>query len=176
MKPSKNSNTSTPTRKRRTRVDSLSQTVKIVQSSFKDIEPPAFMPLQTHEMPFWEAVVAEMPKSAWTDHKLGLAVFLSRSMAALEECYRALSTEGSVIEIKNKGGEVVDYKSNPRMRFIDIHQRQILSYRRSLGIQARALEGEARDMARRMQHAQALEDALLDDDDGLLARPTNYPT
>ncbi|MNI36100.1 hypothetical protein D3C73_901410 [compost metagenome] len=60
--------------------------------------------------------------------------------------------------------------ANPRKSIVQMHAGSILSFRRSLALHARAVQGEARDAAKRREAAKDIEgDNPLEDD--LLARP-----
>jgi hypothetical protein len=153
------------TKARRTRVDSASEAVRIAQSAQSQIHPPAHVPLEDRDLVFFANVIDEFARSEWTAHQLELAALLARTMADLNAEQLALRDEGSVMRT-DKGTPVV----NPRKAIIQMHASTILSYRRSLGIHARAQGGEARDVAKRRGQSKQIEDGAAHDDD-LLARP-----
>jgi hypothetical protein len=90
---------------------------------------------------------------------------LARTMADLEREQRLLRDEGSVA-YSDRGTPV----ANPRKMIVQMHAGSILSFRRSLSLDARAQGGDPRDIAKRRAHTKEIEaDAALDDD--LIARP-----
>lgn len=152
-------------KKRRARVDSTQEQVRIMADAGKQIHPPSTVPLDDGDMPFFVNVIEEFARSEWTAHQLELAALLARTVADLNREQLAMRAEGTVLKT-DKGTPVV----NPRKTVIQMHASTILSYRRSLGLHARAQGGDARDIASRRSKAKAVEaDNPLDDD--LLARP-----
>lgn len=150
---------------RKTRSDSASEQVKVMAKSTRQIHPPATVPLDDTDMPFFANVIEEFARSEWTGHQLELAALLARVMSDMNREQLALRAEGSVVKT-DKGTPVV----NPRKSVIQMHASTITSYRRSLGLHARAREGEARDQGKRRAQAKQIEgDNPLDDE--LLARP-----
>jgi hypothetical protein len=148
--------------KRRPRIDSVSETVRVVSGSTRNIVPPSNVPLAPGDLPFFVNVIAEFARSEWTAHQLELAAMLARTMADLAREQVLLRDEGGVAH-SEKGTPVV----NPRKALVQMHAGTILSFRRSLSLHARA---EARDVARRRVIGKAAEaaDAM---DDGLIAKP-----
>ena len=151
--------------KRKSRIDSASEAVRVMTAAAREIAPPSNVPLDSGDLPFFASVLAEFARSEWTAHQLELAAMLARTMADLEREQLALRKEGSVLATE-RGTPVV----NPRKSLIQMHSGTILSMRRSLALHARAQGGDARDIAKRRDGARAIEaDNPLDDD--LLARP-----
>ncbi len=150
--------------KRKQRVDSNAAAVKIMQGATRQIQPPAHVPLDACDWPFFENVIEEFARSEWTEHQIELAAMLARTMANLESEQRHLREEG--FTAKSDRGTPV---ANPRASIVKGLAGDILSIRRSLSLHARAQKGEARDVANRQSQAKAIE-AELDDD--LLARPS----
>jgi hypothetical protein len=150
---------------RRQRIDSATAAVDVMASAAKRIDPPPNVPLAPEDMGFFASVLAEFARSEWSAHQLEIAAMLARTMADLEREQRDLRSEGSVM-VTEKGTPVV----NPRKTVVQMHAASILSFRRSLSLHARAQGGEARDVAKRRDHARDIErDNPLDDE--LLARP-----
>ena len=150
---------------RRPRVDSVAEQVRIMASAAEPIHPPPNVPLDSDDLPFFVNVIDEFARSEWTAHQLELAALLARTMADMTREQVELREEGSVM-VTEKGTPVV----NPRKTVIQMHASTILSYRRSLGMHARAQGGDARDIANRRKLAKGGEaDNPLDDE--LLARP-----
>ena len=151
--------------RRKARIDSAAEEVRVMAGSARPIEPPSNVPLDSQDLPFFVNVIAEFARADWTAHQLELAAMLARTLADLESEQRALREEGSVM-VTEKGTPVV----NPRKAVVQMHASTILSFRRSLSLHARAQGGEARDVAKRRAAAKGMEsDNPLDDD--LLAKP-----
>lgn len=150
---------------RRERADAAAAQVKVMAAAAQEIHPPSNVPLTEADLPFFASVIAEFARSEWTAHQLEIAAFLARTMADLESDQRKMREEGPIL-LTDKGTPVV----NPRKTVIQMNASNILSYRRSLSLHARAQGGEARDVAKRRDMAKGIEtDNPLDDD--LLARP-----
>lgn len=150
--------------KRKSRVDSAAAAVKIMQGATRQIQPPAHVPLDDCDWPFFESVIEEFARAEWTEHQIELAAMLARTMANLESEQRNLRSEG--FTTKSDRGTPV---ANPRVTITKGLTGDILSMRRSLALHARAQKGEARDVSKRQNHAKAIETDL---DDELLARPS----
>ncbi len=71
-----------------------------------------------------------------------------------------LRTEGAV-SYSEKGTPV----ANPRKAIVQMHASSILSFRRSLALHARAVQGEARDAAKRREAAKDIEAGATSDDE-----------
>lgn len=151
--------------KRKARIDSASEAVRVMAKAVTEILPPDNVPLDPEDMPFFQSVIAEYARSEWSAHQLELAAMLARTMADLTREQQLLRVEGGVA-YSDKGTPV----ANPRKSIVQMHASSILSFRRSLSLHARAQAGEARDVAKRRDAAKTIEgDNPLEDD--LLARP-----
>lgn len=151
--------------KRKARVDSAAEAVRIMAKATTEIDPPANVPLDDGDVPFFRSVIAEYARSEWSAHQLELAAMLARTMADLTREQQLLREEGGVA-YSDKGTPV----ANPRKSIVQMHASSILSFRRSLSLHARAQAGEARDVAKRRDAAKEIEGANPLEDD-LLARP-----
>lgn len=152
---------------RRTRVDSIAAAKDIAASAGLAISPPAHVPLSDADMPFWESVVAEFARADWTAHQLEVAALLARNMAGAVDNQNKLAAEGEVV-VTEKGTPM----ANPRLQAMRMYSTNILAYRRSLALHARA-SGEARDTGKRKAMAREIEAGVMSgDDDDLLARRT----
>lgn len=155
---------------RRQRIDTTAATVKIMQGATRDIVPPAHVPLDDCDWPFWHSVVAEFARAEWTEHQLELAAMLAKDMADAERNRRLVRVEGEVIE---KTG-----KANPRCNVLVAIGNRILATRRSLSLHARARGGEARDVGKRRDAAKGHQNAATgqagEEEDDLIARPTAH--
>jgi len=149
---------------RKQRIDSSAAAVRVMQGATRQIQPPAHVPLDDCDWPFFENVIEEFARSEWTEHQIELAAMLARTMANLEEQQRLLRSEGFV-SASERGTPV----ANPRVAVTKGLTGDILSMRRSLSLHARAQKGEARDVAKRQDQAKSVETDLGDD---LLARPS----
>lgn len=145
-------------------ISSATAAVHILAKAARELRVPAHVPLDEADMPFWESVISEFARSEWTDHQLELAAMLARTMADLEKEQRLFREEGSV-SYSEKGTPVI----NPRKMAIQMHSGTILSFRRSLSLNARAMGGDANKIATRREHAKSVENGANCDDDGLLA-------
>ncbi|MCR6498426.1 terminase small subunit [Shinella sp. CPCC 101442] len=151
--------------KRKARIDSAAEAVRVMAKAVAEIKQPANVPLDQEDIPFFRNVIAEYARSEWSSHQLELAAMLARTMADLTREQKLLRDEGGVARTE-KGTPV----ANPRKSIVQMHASSILSFRRSLSLHARAQAGEARDVAKRRDAAKGIEgDNPLDDD--LLARP-----
>lgn len=127
---------------------------------------PTTCQLTKPERVIFNEIVQEREPSHWTAHRRQIAALCAKELHRLEVAQRLLQSEGFVVETP-RGDRVV----NPLVKVADQALKAVLAYRRSLTIHARALGGEARDIARR--HAIRLEqqrDAPIDRD-GLIAIP-----
>jgi hypothetical protein len=151
---------------RRQRVDSIAAAKVIAASAGREIAPPAHVPLQAGDLPFWASVIAEFPKADWTSHQLEVAAQLSKAMADLEQERGKLRTEGYVLVVGDKS------MANPRHGIARDLTNSIMSLRRNLQLHARAVQGEARDAGKRKTQAKAIEQGVTAADDDFIARPT----
>lgn len=151
--------------KRKARIDSAAEAVRVMAKATSEIQPPENVPLDAEDLPFFRNVIAEYARSEWSSHQLEIAAMLARTMADLTREQMLLRTEGGVA-YSDKGTPV----ANPRKSIVQMHASSILSFRRSLSLHARAQAGEARDVAKRRGAAKDIEDGNPLEDD-LLARP-----
>jgi len=150
---------------RRQRIDSAAGAVATMAAAVRDLSPPAHLKLRKGDLPFWDAVVKEKPKSEWTDADLAVAVNLVRAMADAERV-AGYAVVG--------GGNVNQRKLLETIDVSDKLARRIVTLRRALGLDNRAKNGEQRDVTRRREHADEIEQGhnpLAGDGDDLLARP-----
>ena len=149
---------------KRVRSDSISFAVAAAQTK-RLASPPAHVPLDVSELPFFESIAAEMAGTELTEHVAEIAAMLARTMCALEAEQRLLKSEGTVIA--NQRGTPI---ANPRVFACRGLTSDVQSLRRSLQLHARATNGEARDAAKRRQAGKAAEN-VLSFRDSLLAQP-----
>ena len=148
----------------RTRIDSKESAVQIMKAATSPIYPPSNVPLQKTDLPFFTNVLSEFARSQWSEHALEIAAMMARTMADLNSEQQALRLEGYIVQRQN--GTTVE---NPRQRIVKSLTGDLLSLRRSLGVNARARE-EQHIANKKTAIAKGIEaDNPLDD--GLLARP-----
>lgn len=145
---------------RRTRTDSISNLHRVMAGANVMVAPPVHIKLDAVDLPFFEDVVAEFARADWTAHGLDMAAILARIMADLEREQRTLSEEGMMVERKNG-----DLTLNPRSRTVARLTGQVLAFRRSLGLTARAKTGSTRDAVRQRDANRRTERAAVDGDD-----------
>lgn len=150
---------------RRARTDSLANLHRIFAGANIEIAPPAHVPLADNDFPYFHSIVSEYAKADWalSPHALDMAAILARTMANLEEQQRLLIVEGPLTVRAN--GSV---GPNVRNRIVNQLHSQVLAFRRSLGLTARAKAGGTRDAARLRDRNRATEQAA-DNHDDLLA-------
>jgi len=146
---------------RKQRIDSVTEQIRIAQAVNREILPPSNITLTEEEMLFFDDIIAERPKADWSDHQIALACYLARSMNSLNKNQTRLSIEGDLI--KNKSGDAV---VSPRKKAVEDSIASIVAMRRNLGLHARAIEGEKRDMDKRRAIAKQYEE-ILDDPMGM---------
>jgi hypothetical protein len=137
---------------RKSRIDSVDEIVSVMAAAKDEILPPPNVPLDAEDLPFFVSVIAEFARVDWSAHQLELAAMLARTMADLTREQQLLREEGGVA-YSEKGTPV----ANPRKAIVQMHASSILSFRRSLSLHARAISGEARDVAKRRDEAKDIE-------------------
>lgn len=155
---------------RRPRIDSAAAAVATMAAAARDLSPPAHVFLRPGDMPFWDSVISEKPKSEWTESDLLVAANLARAMADAE-----MLSNMSVGQRGNVKGKVKQTFVIKSIGAVDKLARRIVTLRRALGLDNRAKNGEQRDVNRRREHANEIEagrNPLAEDGDSLLASPT----
>jgi len=149
---------------RKQRIDSTTAAVKIMQGSTRHIAPPAHVSLDDCDWPFFESVIEEFARAEWTEHAIEIAAMLARTMANLESEQRLLRGEGFT-SMSERGTPVI----NPRATIVKGLAGDVLSFRRSLALHARARNGDDNRNAKgRKDIAKGIETDLGDE---LIARP-----
>ncbi|MCI1143156.1 hypothetical protein MOP88_13995 [Sphingomonas sp. WKB10] len=131
----------------------------------RDLSPPAHIKIRKGDLPFWDVIIAEKPKSEWTESDLVVAANLARAMADAERV-AGYSVVG--------GGNINRKALLETVEISDKLARRIVTLRRALGLDNRAKNGEQRDVERRRAHAEKIEaghNPMAGDGDDLLARP-----
>lgn len=151
------------------RIDSKDEAVRYFMAANREIVPPAHVPLDADDLPFFASVISEFAKADWSDHQIELAAMLARMMSDLEREQRGLRAEGSLIKT-DRGTPII----NPRKTVVQMLSGSILSMRRSLALHARAHEGgkSSERIGKRKSEAKDIE-AMASDVMGedLIARP-----
>lgn len=151
--------------KRKARIDSASEAVRVMGKAAVEVLPPENVPLDAEDLPFFRSVIDEFARSEWTTHQLELAAMLARKMRDMNDMQQTLRDEGYTSVTAN-GAPC----QNPLVGALRMLDTSILATRRSLSLHARARAGEARDVAKRRGATKEIEaDNPLDDE--LLARP-----
>ena len=151
---------------RRQRIDSATGALATMAAAARDLAPPKHLRLRRGDRPFWDAVLAERAKSEWTVSDLAVAANLARAMADAE------MVAGMGV---GAGGYVDESRVLLSIAASDKLARRIITLRRALGMDNRAKNGEQRDVTKRREHAQQIEEAhnpIAADGDDLLARPS----
>ena len=138
---------------RQKRIDSIAAGVEIAAKAARPILVPSHVPLEPEDLPFWNSVISQLPRSEWDEHKLELAAMLAKSMSAQARAQERMVGEDDVVFTKN--GMVV----NPRITAIARHSAAIMSFRRALALQA-AATSDAGDLKARRAKAQEIEAGL----------------
>lgn len=145
---------------KKSRVDSVAEAVRIASAAAEEITFPENVPLEEGDVPFFKNVIAEYARAEWSAHQLEIAAMLARTMADLVREQDLLRSEGAVA-YSEKGTPL----ANPRKSIVQMHASSILSFRRSLALHARAIQGEARDSAKRRDTAKEIEAGASTNDD-----------
>jgi hypothetical protein len=152
---------------RQNRIDSPAEAVRIMQAAQVELSPPAHVPLDECDEPFWRNVIAEFARAEWTEHQLEIAAMLARTMADLAREQKTLRDEG-FISVRENGTSV----ENPRARAVKSLTGDILSLRRSLALHARARSGDNRNAGTRKAMGKEIESGAYGEDEDLIARPS----
>ncbi|MEG3165549.1 hypothetical protein U1701_13185 [Sphingomonas sp. PB2P19] len=150
---------------RRQRIDSAAGAVATMAAAARDLSPPDHLRIRKGDMPFWDSVISEKPKSEWTESDLIVAANLARAMADAERV-AGYAVVG--------GGNINQKKLLETIEVSDKLARRIVTLRRALGLDNRAKNGEQRDVTKRRGHADEIErghNPMANDGDSLLARP-----
>jgi hypothetical protein len=152
------------TKQRRT--DTSSEQSRIMAAAFTVIKPPDHIKLSDGDVPFFESIIAEQANGEWTAHAVEMAAFLARAMGNLEREERLMRHEGMIHKTKNKYPIL-----NQRKAAIQLYATLVLSYRRSLCLNARSQGVMPAQVAKRRNNALEIQELAHDFDDDLIARP-----
>jgi hypothetical protein len=134
---------------RRQRIDSAAGAVATMAAAARDLSPPKHLKLRRGDLPFWDAVIAERAKSEWTDSDLAVAANLARAMSDAEKI-AAFAVD--------RGGNVKIATLISTIELSDKLARRIVTLRRALGSITAPKNGEQRDVNKRREHAQGIEE------------------
>lgn len=105
-------------------------------------------------------------RADWSEHQVRLAAILAQELLRIGKAQADLMRTGYVTH-NGRGNPVV----HPLARVVDQGIQKVCAYRRTLGISARALGGEARDIGRRRAIRREQQAAAVRCDDNLIAFP-----
>jgi hypothetical protein len=158
-----------PKGKRNQRVDSITGEKLLMSTPAPKV--PEHIHLTDEALIVWEAIVDARAYMTWTRIDLEHAANLASCLADIERLRREIREEGDIIE-NQKGTPII----NPRHSLLEILSRRAVALSRLLHVHAEATVGESREQRKRNDYheqAQAKKDHVLNDDDGLIARPTH---
>ena len=163
---------------KKTRKNSIDNSAEVFKDLKKEIKPPeevlaakAMKASRKLDTEHFESIISELPKSEWSDHAIKLAWQLARYMTETEIEMMNLRIEGAAV--KGAQGALV---SNPRVTAIKSYNGSIIALRRTLGLQALSRSVQAGKLGARLRNDKDIENAaleMLDDDEGLIAYPSN---
>lgn len=122
------------------------------------------------ERVIFKEILEERDPSHWTAHRRSIAIALARTIYMVQRGQEEMGRVG-VVTFNGRGNPEV----HPIVRVVTQGINQICAYRRSLAIHARALGGEARDIARRRELNRQHQEAAPAFDDEDIARPNVLP-
>jgi hypothetical protein len=149
---------------RRQRVDSSTAAVSIMLNAAKgELQPPKHVSVPEGARPFWHAIIRARPREDWeaAPALINAAANLAWTQWQIDQMRRQIDGELELPE----GTAVLQLASG-----ILKMQRLEMGYLRVLQQHGRAVEGEARDVAKRKAAARAVENNNPLDEE-LLARP-----
>ena len=147
---------------RRQRVDSATAAVKIMQGAQNPLQPPAHISVPKAAMPFWQAIIHARPREDWEGAPalINAAANLAWTQWQIDRVRRQIDGDLDLPD-----GLSIAQLASQLLKM----QRLEMGYLRVLQQQGRAVNGEARDTAKRSAKAQEIGSQLEDD---LLATPT----
>lgn len=132
---------------KKTKADTIAAQVKAHAAVKTKIEPPAMCRMRDVDLPHWKSIIAAKQPDEWTEPDLFMAAQMARSMADIELIDAELLTEPRVI----------NNKPNPKITIVETLTNRVMRISRSLQINARAKNGEIRDLKRgRENHYSAM--------------------
>lgn len=154
--------------KKKKKITSAQEIAKVIKASLKKLNVPERITFNTKEqLDCFKAILNEVPKVEWTEHKIEIAALLAKAICDLEKMHVALDDEGYLTP--NHMGSMSE---NPRSVIAKKLRADICSMRRTLAIHERAKSGETRDIKKRRAIAKGAEDSFSNVDDDLIARPS----
>lgn len=146
---------------RKQRVDSNAAAVKIMRGAQFDLDPPSHISVPQAARPFWDAVIRARTREEWEGAPalMNAAANLAWTQWQIDRCRRQIDGEIDMDE-----GLTVAQLGSLLLKM----QRLEMGYLRVLQQHGRAVEGEARDTAKRRNMTNSVATSL---DDELLARP-----
>lgn len=147
---------------RRQRVDSVTAAVAIANAA-GDLQPPPHVSVPKGALPFWKAIIRARPREDWlaAPALINAAANLAWTQWQIDQMRRMIDGE-----IELPAGTAALQIASGILKM----QRLEMGYLRVLQQHGRAIEGEARDVAKRRAQGREVEAAAFNDDD-LLASP-----
>lgn len=147
---------------RKQRVDSNAAAVKIMQGQ-PILQPPSHISVPESAMPFWTAIIRARTHAEWeaAPSLMNAAANLAWTQWRIDQTRRQIDGEVAVDE-----GTTVAQLGSLLLKM----QRLEMGYLRVLQQHGRAVEGEARDIAKRRSQTNSIKTDLGDD---LLAKPAS---
>jgi hypothetical protein len=126
-------------------------------AAFTPILPPASVPLEKADLPFFHAIIDEFTRAEWSDHQLQVAAMLARIMHEMVLDQIRLREEGPVT-ISARGLPM----PNPLKTSIQQGASTIISLRRTLSLQANS-HADSRTLTRERAARKNIEGTLVED-------------
>lgn len=155
---------------RKKRSDSVEYVTKSMQMAEEGApEPPDFVELEDHHMPFWYAIMETKAYDMWTPNDLVVAASLARIQCDIQEYSRLVDQKKRLI----KEGDKLNVSPVHKV-LVDL-QAQSASLCRTLQIHARATHGESTFQKKRNKSFADAKSAneRNTDSDGLIAPPVH---
>lgn len=150
---------------RKQRIDSATAAVQVMASAAKgELQPPDHISVPAGALPFWKAIIRARPRADWeaAPTLINAAANLAWTQWQIDQMRRVV--DGTIPP--PEGASVLQAASGLLKM-----QRLEMGYLRVLQQNGRAVDGEARDVAKRRSVAQEIEQANPLDDE-LLASPS----
>ncbi len=149
---------------RRKHVSSPEAAVAIMQAALRPLDPPVHISVPAEARPFWDAIIRARPREDWDSAPslINAAANLAWTQWQIDRMRRMIDGE-----IEPPEGTAILQVASGLLKM----QRLEMGYLRVLQQHGRAVEGEARDVAKRRATAKAVEAGSPLGDD-LLARPS----
>lgn len=152
---------------RKKRSDSVDTRTEIMKMAVKGILPPAYVALETEEMPFWNAITEA--RAEWTKVDLIHAANLARTMQRIEHETKMLKEEGSVV-VNHRGTQIM----NPRFSALETLSRRSVMLSAKLQVHSAATIGEIENNKNKNAKKRKSIEAMTEDEDDLIGKPVSH--